>query len=65
MKFLMLITMFFLIGAFFIISQNNLHLNNSENADKFISIYKIWLEKTFNNFVSLTGHVVEMKWLPD
>lgn len=64
MKILMLVVMFFCIGAFFIISQNNLHLTSSENADKFISIYKIWLEKTFENAVSLTGHIVKMEWLP-
>ncbi len=64
MKLIMLIVMFFLIGAFFIVSQNNLHLNSSENADKFISIYKIWLVKTFSNIGSLAGHVVKMEWLP-
>lgn len=64
MKILMLIVMFFLIGAFFIISQSNLHLNSSENADEFISLYKIWLVKTFENAASLTGHIVKMDWLP-
>lgn len=56
--------MFFCIGAFFIISQNNIHLNSSENADKFLALYKTWLEKTFENIGSLTAHVIKMEWLP-
>ncbi len=65
MKILMLIVMFLCIGAFFIISQNNLHLDSSENIDKFVSVYKIWIEKKFDSFVSLTGYMIKMEWLPD
>lgn len=64
MKILILVVMFLCIGAFFIISQNNLALDSSENADKFISLYKTWLEKTFENLGSLTGYVIKMDWLP-
>ena len=64
MKILMLIVMFFCIGAFFIISQNSLSLNSSENIDNFVSLYKAWLEKTFQNTGALIGHVVKMEWLP-
>ena len=64
MKILMLIVMFFCIGAFFIISQNNIYLNNSENTDKFISLYSSWLEKTFSNIGNLIGNVIKMEWLP-
>jgi len=64
MKILMIIVMFLCIGAFFIISQNNLALNKSENADLFLSTYKGWLSKTFDNLGTLTGQVVKMEWLP-
>ena len=64
MKILMLIVMFFCIGAFFIISQNNIYLNNSENTDKFISLYSSLLEKTFSNIGNLIGNVIKMEWLP-
>ncbi len=56
--------MFFCIGAFFMISQNNLALNESENADIFISNYKGWLSNIFGNLGTLTGSVIDMKWLP-
>lgn len=61
----MLIVMFFCIGAFFIISQNNLALNSSENVDKFISVYKGWIEGTLENIGSLTAYVIKMDWLPE
>lgn len=64
MKLLMLIIMFFCIGGFFMISQNNLALNNSEDIDKFISLYSNWLGKNLENFRSLVGHVVKLEWLP-
>ncbi len=64
MKILMLVVMFFCIGAFFIISQNNLNLSEEGNIDSFVSSYKIWLQETANNLGSLTGYLVKMEWLP-
>jgi len=64
MKLLMLIVMFFCVGAFFIISQHNLALNNQKNIDNFVSLYGNWLKSTAINFGSLTGHIVKMEWLP-
>jgi len=64
MKLLMLVVIFLCIGGFFIVSQNNLALDTSENVDKFISLYSDWLGKTFENVGSLVGHVVKMNWLP-
>ena len=65
MKIIMLVFMFFCIGAFFIISQNNLSLGNPENLENFISFYKNWVENSFENVGRLTGHIVNMEWLPE
>jgi len=64
MKILMLVIMFFCIAGFFIISQNNLALKDSENVDEFISLYKDWLGKTTKNLGNVAGHVIKMGWLP-
>ena len=64
MKIIMIIVIFFCIGAFFIISQNNLSLINSENRENFISLYGNWIKNSFDNIGSLTGHIVNMEWLP-
>jgi len=64
MKILILVVMFLCIGAFFIISQENLRLNTSENVDKVISLYRVWLSSSLENVGSLVGNVVKMEWLP-
>lgn len=61
----MFVIMFLFIGAFFMISQNNLALNSSENIDKFASAYVAWFNRIFENAGDLTGYVLKMKWLPE
>lgn len=65
MKIAMLVVMFFLIAAFFIISQNNLHLNNEAEFSKLGSMYFSWFSGVFDNLKSLSSYVVKMDWLPD
>ena len=57
--------MFFLIGAFFIISENNLALNKTGNVDKTIGLYYLWISHLFDNTLAITGNVVRMSWLPE
>jgi len=64
MKILIVIVMFILIGAFFIISQNNLALKEPENIEKFASLYSGWAINLFDNFGDATGYIIKMDWLP-
>lgn len=64
MKILILLMMFLLIGAFFIISQENLALKEKENIDKFVGDYYEWIGSIIDNTGSLTGYIIKMKWLP-
>ena len=65
MKTLSFIILFLLIGAFSIISENKIQLNNSENIKSFLSIYTTWLSTLLDNTKSVTGYVVKMGWLPE
>ena len=65
MKIAIVIVMFLLIGAFFIISQENLALNSSENIGEFAQSYASWLGKIVDNTGDLTGYVLKLEWLPD
>lgn len=65
MKILMLITMFFIIGALFIISENSLNLNKIEKRGEFFTGYVSWLNSTFSNVQEVTGNVVRLNWLPE
>ncbi|MBI2630553.1 hypothetical protein HYW76_05630 [Candidatus Pacearchaeota archaeon] len=64
MKIIMLLIMFLLIGALFIIYQNNLPLIYSENREKLVGLYFSWIGDLFDNSVSIIGNVVKMNWLP-
>jgi len=64
MKIYIIIVMILCIGAFFIISQNNLHMNESANVDRFFSLYTSWIGKCFQSVGSLTAHVIRLEWLP-
>jgi hypothetical protein len=64
MKLLVFILILLLIGAFFIISQNNLALSQEGNLNKFVSLYGSWLVSTMKNIGSLSGYMVKMEWLP-
>jgi len=65
MKILMIIVIFFLIGAFFIISENNLHLSKQAELREFKLKYFNWLDNVFMNFKQVSGYVVKLDWLPD
>jgi len=64
MKIAIFVMMFFFIGAFFIISNNNLHLGDSEQRGQFFEDYFNWFAKVFGNVKTATGYVVDMNWLP-
>jgi hypothetical protein len=65
MKIWIFVMMFFLVGAFFIISENNLALGHEGNFSKFSSLYTSWLSQVFGNTFSLSGYIVKMEWLPN
>ena len=65
MKTLMLLIMFLLIGAFFIISNQDVKLNNSENVGIFFKEYASWFDDLISNGRGVAGYVVKMEWLPD
>lgn len=65
MKIWMFLIIFLLVGAFFIISQNNLALSQQGNFQKFVGLYSTWFGKLAGNGVNIAGYVVKMNWLPD
>lgn len=56
--------LFLLIGAFFIISENNLVLKKQENIDTFYELYFSWLSRIFDNSKEITGDIIKLDWLP-
>lgn len=57
--------MFLLIGAFFIISEGNIYLGNSEERVQFFDLYGHWFDGLIDNAGTVSGYVVQMDWLPE
>jgi len=64
MKTFMFIILFLLIGAFFIISDQDIRLNNSKNVDLFFKEYAGWIDDLVGNGRVVSGYVVKLEWLP-
>lgn len=60
----MLIFMFFCLGAFFIVSNDNIHLNRANELSHFGSLYMQWLGHLFDNAKYISGYVIKFEWLP-
>jgi hypothetical protein len=56
--------MFLIIGALFVISNNNLAMHKEENLEKFSELYIQWVDQIYINFQTLTGEAVRLDWLP-
>ncbi len=56
---------FFLFGALFIVSNNQLYLNNPSDFAEFSDIYFSWLGTMGSNLKTATGYVVLLEWMPD
>ena len=64
MKWVVILVFFLLTGAFFIISNNNLHVGNSGQFHQFMDSYYGWFFQLFKNVGSVTGYVIDVKWMP-
>ncbi len=65
MRTIILILIFLILGALFIVSNNNLALIKQQDRAEFDSSYTGWLQKLFSNSQNLVGSVVNMGWFPD
>jgi len=65
MKILMFLMFFFLIGAFFIISNEKIKMNTSENVDVFFEKYVDWMDDLADNGKLVIGYVIKSEWLPE
>lgn len=64
MRVWMLVIIFLLLGAFFIVSNHGLHLSDAGEIKKFFGEYYSWAGSLLSNAKSIVGYVVEAKWLP-
>jgi len=64
MKIILIVIMFFVISALFIISNNELAMYKQKNIVNFVDMYTKWINHIFSNTEKITGQAVKMDWLP-
>ena len=64
MKLYFLLTFFILLSAFFIISDNELQINSTENTKEFFLLYGDWIQQLGSNLQDITGDVINQDWTP-
>ncbi|PIU76033.1 hypothetical protein COS75_01285 [Candidatus Pacearchaeota archaeon CG06_land_8_20_14_3_00_35_12] len=64
-KLVVFIIIFLLIGAFFIISQQNLDIKKKVDQQTFFKSFSSWLGQLGNNTIHLTASAVKLEWLPE
>jgi len=64
MKIPILIVKLLVLGALFIISNQNLHLGISPEREIFVDAYIGWINSIIHQAVDVTGYVVKFEWLP-
>jgi len=64
MKITIFIIKFLFLGALFIISNENLHLNIDTERESFYNYFSSWLETLFGHSQQIVGYVIDSEWLP-
>ena len=61
----MIIIKFLILGALFIISNQNLHLGILQERELFFDSYLGWITDIASQIIDVTGYVVKFEWLPE
>ena len=65
MRWVIFLVVFFLfLGAFLIISNENLHLRKQKELAVFYNLYYSWLSNLANQGEHLSGYAIKLDWLP-
>lgn len=65
MKTILIILVFLILGALFIISNQGLSLHDPENFRIFGETYYSWFDHLFDNGKTIVGYVAKSEWLPN
>ncbi len=65
MRILIILLMFFIVGALIIITNYDLALIDNNNVESFSELYLDWIGKIYSNIQVLTGEGVRLAWSPE
>ena len=64
MKITIIIIKLLFLGALFIVSNQNLHLIDTDERAIFTDMYSKWISSLVVQGGEVTGYIVKFKWLP-
>ena len=64
MRILVIVLIFLLVGALFIINQNRIDVKEKEGKITFTKVYAKWLWDSAKNIKEVTAYIIKMDWLP-
>jgi hypothetical protein len=64
MKISIIVVKFLLLGALFIISNQELYLTNPQDLETFYDLFGSWIFNLANHFFQISGYVINSEWLP-
>jgi len=65
MRIFLIFLLFLFLSALVIVSNDNLHLKNKNEAMQFGRLYYSWLLNLGYNTYKTTGYIVKFDWLPN
>ena len=64
-KLFLFVVLFLVIGAYLIIQNNNLDIEEEEGRKKFLTSFTGWLFKVGKSTKNVASYATEQEWLPD
>ncbi|MFH1802418.1 MAG: hypothetical protein ABH864_03110 [archaeon] len=61
----LIVLKFLLIGALFILANENIHLSNPVEREGFYSRVYDWLDTLYQQSLGVVGYVAKSEWLPN
>ena len=60
----LIVVVILILGALFIISNENLSLANGKHSRTFVHLYALWLQSIGDNMQHITAQVISSEWFP-
>jgi len=65
MRVFLIVLLFLFVSALLIVSNEDLHLKDKNEARKFANLYYSWALNMGGNVIKTTGYIVKFEWLPN
>ena len=65
MKIMIFLIIVFVMASLLVIESNHLNVSNNQDMQNFKNIYGNWINKIYQNTISVTGDAIKLNWMPE